>query len=346
MVGAIKLSVLMISYNHEAFISEAIDSALMQNVDYPFEIVIGDDQSTDLTRNILTDYQKRYPDTIKLIFQEKNVGPKQNQLDVLKACKGSYIALLDGDDYWDSPLKLIKASRFLDDNPQSPMCFHRIRKVFDNQKQMTQELGPKKPKKFLTTEDLLIKGGAVTSATVWRRDMLLKAATETRHIPVGDRARAIVASQFGNIGYIDEVLGVWRIHEANAFHSSSQSSPADRQIKISYSFIKLFETFDKYFSYQYHDLIVPSLTAHHYQLCEAYLSKMEWQLFATHLMQALFVPGQPDNRLLNQSIFISLKTIGKLTIKRTKNRISRKAFQIAKFLNKLRRKVLGLRARH
>ena len=116
----------MVTYNHEKFIRQAIDSVLFQQVDFAYEIFIGDDVSTDLTRKILLEYQNKHPDNIKLIFRDKNLGCQENLLDVVKACKGEYVALLDGDDYWTSPLKLAKVVKFLDENAECPMCFHQI----------------------------------------------------------------------------------------------------------------------------------------------------------------------------------------------------------------------------
>ncbi len=181
-----------------------------------------------------------------MIFRDKNLGCQENLLDVVKACKGEYVALLYGDDYWTSPLKLAKVVKFLYENAECPMCFHQIFKSADDQKQLNRKLGPKKEKSFFFTEDLLKKGGAVTSSTVWRRDILDYAATVTRHLEVDDRARAIVATEFG---YIDEVMGVWRIHNSNSFHCSAQMSRDNYQIKLSNAFIQLFEEFDSRYEY-------------------------------------------------------------------------------------------------
>ena len=90
----IKASVLMVTYNHQEFIAQALDSVLMQEVDFEYEIIIGEDCSTDNTRQIVIDYQRKYPDKIRLLLPEVNLGAHENFIATYKACNGKYIALL------------------------------------------------------------------------------------------------------------------------------------------------------------------------------------------------------------------------------------------------------------
>ena len=103
-----KVSIAMVTYNHEKFIAKALDSVLMQRTDFDYEIVIGEDCSSDNTRNIVIEYKRRYPDNIVLFLNEKNLGMYGNCSQVFQACQGEYIAVLEGDDYWTSPDKLQK----------------------------------------------------------------------------------------------------------------------------------------------------------------------------------------------------------------------------------------------
>ena len=104
----------MITYNHYNFISQAIDSILQQKTKYEYEIIIGDDYSKDGTQEILKEYKQKYPDIIKLILREKNIGATNNFYDVLLKCKGEYIAILEGDDFWCDENKIQKQLNFLD----------------------------------------------------------------------------------------------------------------------------------------------------------------------------------------------------------------------------------------
>ncbi len=114
----------ILCYNHEAFIAKALDSVLMQKVDFPYEIIIGDDASTDKSQQILQAYQVKHPDKIKLILKTKNEGVFKNITGILKACSGQYIALLETDDFWTYPHKLARQVAFLDQNPDYTGCFH------------------------------------------------------------------------------------------------------------------------------------------------------------------------------------------------------------------------------
>ena len=110
------VSVDMITYNHEPYIKQAIEGVVMQKTNFPFELVIGEDCSTDRTREICIEYQKKYPDIIKLLLPEKNLGMNENGLQTVQACTGKYIALCEGDDYWTDPYKLQKQVDFLEAN--------------------------------------------------------------------------------------------------------------------------------------------------------------------------------------------------------------------------------------
>ena len=120
------LSVYIITYNHERYIAQAIDSVLMQKTNFEFEIVIGEDSSTDNTRDIIQSYISRYPDKIRLITSNKNVGAGRNAVRTLKACKGKYIASLEGDDYWITKDKLQKQVDILEQHSNYSMCFSNI----------------------------------------------------------------------------------------------------------------------------------------------------------------------------------------------------------------------------
>lgn len=112
------VSIFMMTFNHEEFISEAIEGVLMQKTNFDYEIVIGEDCSTDNTREIILSYQKKYPGKFKLLLHEKNIGAVANQMAIFQACVGKYIALCEGDDYWTDPLKLQKQVDFLEGNPE------------------------------------------------------------------------------------------------------------------------------------------------------------------------------------------------------------------------------------
>ncbi|MCX7858348.1 MAG: glycosyltransferase [Deltaproteobacteria bacterium] len=146
------VSVHMITYNHEKYIAEAIEGVLKQKTTFPFELVIGEDFSTDSTRKICLEYQKRYPNIIKLLQREKNIGMVPNFVDTLKNCKGKYVAFCEGDDYWIDEYKLQKQVEFLENNAKySGACTDVV--VID---ETGKEIKLERPE-FLTDTDITIE---------------------------------------------------------------------------------------------------------------------------------------------------------------------------------------------
>ena len=119
------VSVAMIAYNVDRYISEAIESVLMQKTKFPFELIIGEDFSTDNTLQIVLEYQKKYPKIIRVLVREKNLGLTPNSVDTQNHCLGKYIALLDGDDYWTDEHKLQKQIDVLENHSEYSGCAHQ-----------------------------------------------------------------------------------------------------------------------------------------------------------------------------------------------------------------------------
>lgn len=123
------VSVIVTTYNHQQFIREALDSILMQTVDFPYEILIGDDCSTDQTPDILKEYQGKYPDIIKLWIRPQNLGASRNAYELLLQAKGTYLATCEGDDYWIDNEKLALQVEFLEKHEEYIGCTHKFRIV-------------------------------------------------------------------------------------------------------------------------------------------------------------------------------------------------------------------------
>ena len=128
----VMLSVVMTTFNHERYIATAIESVLRQQTDFPIEIVIGEDCSTDRTLNIAMDYQSQYPEAIRIVRSETNVGWRANYRRTIAAARGRYIALLDGDDYFTHRKKLQMQVDLLEANPDVGMCYGRSERVDEN----------------------------------------------------------------------------------------------------------------------------------------------------------------------------------------------------------------------
>ena len=125
LVGDPLVSVLMITYNQEKYLEQAVTSVLAQRTDFAFEIVLGEDCSTDGTRAIAFDLQRRHPDRVRILFSDANVGFQRNARRVLDACRGAFVAILEGDDYWSDPDKLQRQVAQLQAHPEVGICISR-----------------------------------------------------------------------------------------------------------------------------------------------------------------------------------------------------------------------------
>ena len=125
----VKFSLVIAAYNHEKFIAEALESILLQKVDFDYDIIVGEDGSSDHTAEIIESYALKYPQKIKLLKADSNVGLFKNAMGMFRACTGEYMAFMDGDDRWTHPDKLQKQVDFLDANKDYAGCFHDARIV-------------------------------------------------------------------------------------------------------------------------------------------------------------------------------------------------------------------------
>ncbi|MDY6952882.1 MAG: glycosyltransferase [Thermodesulfobacteriota bacterium] len=213
-----KVSVLMVTYNHEAYVAQALDSILMQEADFDYEIIIGDDCSTDNTREILIGYQAGYPDRIRLLLHERNLGyhGKGNFARVLAASRGHYAHILEGDDYWTQCDKLQRQVDFLDRHSDFVSCFHWSDWLDQESGGMRPgwRIGPPIIKEYYTLDDLLEHGNFMQTASVmFRRNLFGDIPDWYFELFGGDFALHILNAHHGKIGFLDEAMAVYRAHE-------------------------------------------------------------------------------------------------------------------------------------
>lgn len=226
----IKLSVCITTYNHEKYIAQAIDSVLMQRTNFNYEIIIGEDDSTDNTRAIVKEYKNRYPDKIRLFLNNrKNViyingrpTGRWNFINVLKQAKGRYIALCDGDDYWTDPNKLQKQTDFMDNHPECAICFHNVTVFDEDGKHKPLTHRPENPKEIFTLEDLLSGNFIHTCSVIFRRGLFREFPQWFYECKMGDWPFHILNAHHGDIGYIDEVMAVYRAQSTGVWSSKNQ----------------------------------------------------------------------------------------------------------------------------
>ncbi len=135
------VDILMVTYNHESYIAQAIESVLSQKTKYIYRLLIGEDCSTDSTQQIVLDYYKKYPDKIELYLWKKNMGVSRNTIELWRRCQGKYIAYLEGDDYWTDPKKLEKQISFLEEHREYIGAVHNVRCVNDRGELLHRDFG-------------------------------------------------------------------------------------------------------------------------------------------------------------------------------------------------------------
>src|ERR1700737_1148593 len=212
-----KLSAMMITYNHERFIAQALESVLPQRVDFEYEIVVGEDCSTDGTRAILTDFHHRHPERIVPLLRTRNVGAMQNMISTIDACKGTYLAFLEGDDYWTDENKLQRQVDFLDRHPAFTICCHRVR--FRDEPKGLDFVYPNFAAGSYTIKDLLKSNFVLTSSVALRRAAIGTLPTWFFGLALGDWPLFALVARQGKIELLDEVMSTYRMHPGSSWSS-------------------------------------------------------------------------------------------------------------------------------
>ena len=230
----VKLSVLVTTYNHANYIAQCLDSILMQQTTFPFEIILGEDESTDGTREICKDYAQKHPDIIKLFLRSRkdviyiNGKPtgRFNFLASLKACTGKYIALCEGDDFWTDPLKLQKQVDFLEANPEYEACFTNISIIDEKGREVKNKMMKDNRRTVYSHAHMPI--WAPTLTRVFRNRDFSKLYSEA---PGFDTYMMVYQSKFGKVKLLNEVMGTYRLHQGSIYSSKSYLARREQHLQ-------------------------------------------------------------------------------------------------------------------
>lgn len=235
------VSIVMIAYNVEKYIIEAIESVLLQEVNFTYELVIGEDCSKDQTRDIALEYEKNYPDRIRVLQHINNLGLTPNCVATHNACKGKYIALLDSDDYWTNKAKLQKQIDFLEQNPEFAGCGHQSMKIYDY-KQKKESLFGATNDMVYALNDMITHRKFHTSSFVYRKEIWDKSEGIPKDISSNERAIYPMVAIFGKIYYMKENMCVYR------YTGKGLSSKIEfRELETDFNMLPWLKSLDKNF---------------------------------------------------------------------------------------------------
>lgn len=252
------VSVCTITYMQEKYIAETIEGVLMQEVDFPIEFIIADDCSPDNTEKVVQHYVDNHPrgHWIKYTKHKKNQGMNPNFVWALNQCRGKYIAICEGDDYWTDPKKLQKQVDFLENNSGYEACITNAYIYYENTGE--KSIHGKKRQLEYNIEDVIKRGGGffITATLLFRNINIPNTFFENNFS--GDRALVLLIANKGKVKRLKDITAIYRRHDKGVY--SSVIGHKKKLAEIRFLNILLLLRFNKYTSYKYSFLI--SSTAH------------------------------------------------------------------------------------
>ncbi len=268
------VSICCTAYNHENYIEEAIDGFLMQETNFPFEILIHDDASTDRTADKIRKYAEKYPSLIKTIFQVENqYSQGKSPMKLLREkSQGVYIAICEGDDYWIDSNKLQIQIDSMKQNPDCDMSFHAAEMRF-NKNKYGEIIGKHvNGNKIFSTSEIILGGGSFcpTVSLVYRKELFSPPPSYYENAPVGDYFAQIAGSLNGGLLYIDQVMSAYR-QSATGSWSSSMIESVDKVEKWSHGLLRALNDLNICLNNKYQNEIEQVISNHYYFMSLYYL---------------------------------------------------------------------------
>ncbi|MBY0535098.1 MAG: glycosyltransferase [Chitinophagaceae bacterium] len=236
------VSVCVITYNHEPFIRNCLDGILQQKVNFPIEIIIGEDCSKDGTRSIIEEYVDKYPDLFVPIFHNKNVGGARNGYEhCFNKIRGKYVAVCEGDDFWTNADKLQKQVDFLEAHPEFSFCFHRIDAVNEKNEKLEAQDTFDRVKVYSPEE--VIHTFIPTLSVVFKHNFT-RIPEEIYSVKSADAFLFAMLAKFGPGADLGFMGASYRKHSGGVFNSLSKYKQLQQAIETRRTMLKS-EFFDK-----------------------------------------------------------------------------------------------------
>lgn len=276
----IMVSICCLVYNHEKYLKKCLDGFVMQKTTFKFEVLIHDDASTDSSADIIREYEKKYPEIIKPIYQTENQyskGVKISWTYQFPRASGKYIAFCEGDDYWTDEKKLQKQFEALEKNKQSVLCVHKVRDV-DEGGNMTSNCHPNIDiYKKLTKDEMVIllmsdKGYQFQTSSYFFKacilnDYLNNIPEFVKYSKVGDWTYMMLAATKGDVIYINQEMSCYRCGSIGGWNDRLKSNDKYKE-DIIISAIKSFHAYDEFTGNRYSNLIERKCLSEEYKLLQ------------------------------------------------------------------------------
>ncbi len=218
------VSVCCLTYNHAKFIRQCLDGFVSQKTNFDFEVLIHDDASTDGTDKIIKEYASEYPDIIKPLYEKENQYSKGSSISKtynFPRVQGRYMAMCEGDDYWNDPYKLQKQVDFLEANPDYTVCFHKVKCIYDTFR---------RKETFVPSYEMLSKVKAFDYTNLLEFNFIQNCSIMVRweavenpaqvypaNILTGDWFLGLMFAKHGKIKFLDEVMAIYRINSGGVW---------------------------------------------------------------------------------------------------------------------------------
>lgn len=248
------VSVCLITYNHEEYITQAIESVLMQKLDCDWEFIIADDCSSDKTSQIVENYANANPNLIRKLDNSTNLGAGKNFVRLLDAAKGKYIAYLEGDDYWTDIEKLQRQFNYMQENKRISLCYHKVDWVFTMPYVHNVEESNTDDNEFYTFQDLFQRGWFIRSCSMFFKNIDLPKKFDKLYI--GDFTLHVLLANIGDIGFINKRMATYRINHNGASETKLSNLSSKQELQKSINHIKMLAFLVKNVRFKYRKIVL------------------------------------------------------------------------------------------
>lgn len=257
------VSVLCICYNQEKYIRDALEGFVNQKTNFNYEVIISDDASADNTQNIIKEYQMNYPNIIKPIYRKENIGANSNFMDSYNKCKGKYVAICDGDDYWTDQKKLQKQIDFLEKNQDFAMSSHAVKTIYLDVEEKYPFVEPLeiagfeeiiRHGLFIPSLSIVISRKALPKLPIWFEKLW------SSHMPI-----ILLSTVNGKNYYFKEIMGLKRKNPKSISQLPERKTRRYKEYLISNKTYFL-KKLNKYSNYRYNKIIKKIIAENHIKL--------------------------------------------------------------------------------